>query len=724
MNIKELNQMVRMAFAGEVAGTVMEGERRFDLVVRFHDAFRKDITNLQNLYVDLPNGRQVPLTEVATIDYQTGPAQISRDDTKRRVVIGVNVRNRDVESIVEDIQVLIQDNIQLPAGYSVTYGGQFENLQNAKQRLLLVVPIALILILILLYFTFGSISQALLIYTAIPFAAIGGILLLWLRGMPFSISAGIGFIALFGIAVLNGIVLIEYFNELEKKGWTDIQQRVIEGTKVRLRPVLLTASAAALGFFPMAFSTSAGAEVQRPLATVVIGGLITATILTLVVLPVLYTRYNRTLVTLPPAALPPTAPVSAETPAKSDQKGLGNPGALVLWALLSFGSLTPALGQKQVIDLNQAISVATEQNLALQSAQLRVQQQERLEKTAFEIDRTHVYYGYDENNIAENGTALRVYGLQQSFSLPNVYSRNKSLLQHQTELRRSEFEILQIDLIKEVSKSYYQIQYYQQRLQQLTYLDSLYQGFAAASNRRFELGETDYLEKLTAEARYQEIHNQMNQTAAQVTASYQQLAGLLQWDQEFELLYEAPARLTWLENDTLNGQAGLAYYQQLREVALAQTRVEKSKQWLQVSAQYFLGRSQSPGAQNFNGYQFGLGIPLFSGAQRGRIQAARIASEIREKEIQNYQVQWDTKRNELLALLDQHGEALNYYEGQGLNMASEIVQIAHRSYLSGETGYLQYIESLESARQINLSYLQHLHNYNQTVLEITYLVNP
>lgn len=293
LNIKDLNRMVRMAFAGESAGIVMEGERRFDLVVRLGEAFRKDITNLQQLYIDLPNGQQVPLAEVADVSYQTGPAKISRDDTKRRIVIGINVRNRDVESLVEEIQGILDSNLKLPSGYYLTYGGQFENLQNAKKRLLVAVPVALLLIFIMLYFTFGSVKQALMVYTAIPLAAIGGILLLWIRGLPFSISAGVGFIALFGIAVLNGIVLIEFLNELKEQGVKNIRERVLKGTKMRLRPVLLTASAAALGFFPMAFSTSAGAEVQRPLATVVIGGLITATLLTLIVLPVLYTLFTK-----------------------------------------------------------------------------------------------------------------------------------------------------------------------------------------------------------------------------------------------------------------------------------------------------------------------------------------------------------------------------------------------------------------------------------------------
>lgn len=293
LNVAELNHMIQIAFGGLEAGNVFEGERRFDLVVRFNNENRKSIDNLENLFVRIPNGESIPMKELADINYNFGPAQISRDDTRRRIVIGINVRNRDVESLVNEISGIIKDNIKLPSGYYITYGGQFENLQNAKKRLTIAIPVALLIILILLHFTFYSFKQALLIFSAIPMAAIGGVLSLWIRGMPFSISAGVGFIALFGIVTLNGVVLISFFNELKSKGITDLKERVLLGTQQRLRPVLITASAAAFGFFPMAFSTSAGAEVQRPLATVVIGGLITATLLTMVVLPVLYCMYTK-----------------------------------------------------------------------------------------------------------------------------------------------------------------------------------------------------------------------------------------------------------------------------------------------------------------------------------------------------------------------------------------------------------------------------------------------
>jgi cobalt-zinc-cadmium resistance protein CzcA len=236
---------------------------------------------------------QVPLEQLARIELTIGPNQIQRDDAKRRIAVGFNVRNRDVQSVVEEIDTRILSEVKFEPGYFVTYGGSFKNLEEATQRLIIAVPLALGLIFLLLYFTFHSFRHGLLIFSAIPLSAIGGILALWLRGMPFSISAGVGFIALFGVAVLNGIVLIAEFNKIKKAGGHTMKFVVLEGTRVRLRPVLMTALVASLGFLPMALSLGSGSEVQRPLATVVIGGLISATLLTLVVLPVLYTYFEK-----------------------------------------------------------------------------------------------------------------------------------------------------------------------------------------------------------------------------------------------------------------------------------------------------------------------------------------------------------------------------------------------------------------------------------------------
>ncbi|MHC4453441.1 MAG: efflux RND transporter permease subunit [Planctomycetota bacterium] len=293
LNIAEISRVIRTAFAGESAGLVFEGERRFDLVVRLDKSSRKGMSDVGNLFINTPSGNQIFLDQVAEVTFKEGPNQIQRDDTKRRITIGFNVRNRDVESIVDEIKQKINESVSLPVGYYITYGGQFENLVKAKKRLSAAVPAALAMIFVMLFFAFKSTKQGILIFTAIPLSAIGGIFALYIRGMPFSISAGVGFIALFGVSVLNGIVLINEFNLLKKDGIKDLHERVLKGTSVRLRPVILTAAVASFGFLPMALSTSPGAEVQKPLATVVIGGLVTATLLTLIVLPVLYVFFER-----------------------------------------------------------------------------------------------------------------------------------------------------------------------------------------------------------------------------------------------------------------------------------------------------------------------------------------------------------------------------------------------------------------------------------------------
>jgi cobalt-zinc-cadmium resistance protein CzcA len=293
LSIEEVNRVLRTGFAGETAGVVYENEKRFDLVVRLQAQDRIGIESIKNLYVTTAEGKQIPLEQLARIELKEGANQIQRDDAKRRIAVGFNIRGRDVESIVREMKEKISREVKFEPGYFVSFGGSFKNLEEAKQRLLVAVPVALLLILGLLYFTFHSLKQGLMIFTAIPLSAIGGIVALWIRGMPFSISAGVGFIALFGVAVLNGIVLIGEFNRLKKLGELSIHQIVMKGTEVRLRPVMMTSLVASLGFLPMALSHGSGAEVQRPLATVVIGGLITATLLTLIVLPILYTYFEK-----------------------------------------------------------------------------------------------------------------------------------------------------------------------------------------------------------------------------------------------------------------------------------------------------------------------------------------------------------------------------------------------------------------------------------------------
>src|SRR5690554_5478568 len=399
LNIADLNQIIRMGFAGSKAGVVFEGEKRFDLVLRLDESVRKDLHNLENLMVDTPTGQKIPLRELASITYDKGAAKISRDDTRRRVVVGINVRNRDLQSVVDDVRALIDENITLPTGYSISYGGQFENMQSAIDRLFIAVPVALLLIFVLLYFAFHSVRDALLIFSAIPLAAVGGIFVLWLRDMPFSISAGVGFIALFGIAVLNGIVLIEHYKDLKKEGHDHDDELMEKGAADRLRAVLLTAGAAAMGFLPMAVSTGAGAEVQRPLATVVIGGLVSATLLTLFVLPVLYSLFGKSKKSLSTMVMK-------------------TPKTLTLLPLLL---ALPAMAQQPAQSLDELKALAVQHNALLKSAEYEVERAAKQKGTSWDIDKTELYYNFDESNTAVH-EPLKTFGVKQTLAFPTVYT--------------------------------------------------------------------------------------------------------------------------------------------------------------------------------------------------------------------------------------------------------------------------------------------------------------
>ena len=304
VSVDDISEILETTFAGAVAGSLYEGDKKFDIVLRM-DPSQRNVESLEQLSIPLKDGTDIPLSQVADIDYSPAPAQVSHEDGARRIYVGFNVKGRDVQSTVEDIQEILDEKLRLPDGYYYNYGGEFENLQSATNRLMVVIPIALVIILLLLYATVKNVRESLFVFSAIPLAAIGGVWALWLRGMPFSISAGVGFIALFGVAVLNGIVLIGQMNQMQREektadklsasiGVTElIHHRIIESCMVRLRPVLMTALVASMGFLPMALSQGDGAEVQRPLATVVIGGLITSTLLTLLVLPAIYKTFTK-----------------------------------------------------------------------------------------------------------------------------------------------------------------------------------------------------------------------------------------------------------------------------------------------------------------------------------------------------------------------------------------------------------------------------------------------
>ncbi|WP_100610255.1 CusA/CzcA family heavy metal efflux RND transporter [Confluentibacter lentus] len=692
LNISDINELISMGFAGKTVGTVFEGEKRFDMVIRLDEAHRENIENLENLYVDTPSGLKIPLTELAEIQYNMGPAKISRDDTKRRIVVGINVRNRDLQSVVDDVRQIIESKVTLPVGYSISYGGQFENLQSAKARLMIAVPIALILIFILLHFAFGSIKEAAMVYSAIPLSAVGGILLLWIRDMPFSISAGVGFIALFGIAVLNGIVLIEHFKELKEEGVNNIEERIKRGTAERLRPVLLTAAAAALGFLPMAISTNAGAEVQRPLATVVIGGLVTATILTLIVLPVLYAWFEE------------------KTEIKMNKK------TIISVIIILFALKIDA--QNKPLTVDETFNLAIENNADLKAYSLKTDEANALIGSAFNFDKTSVYYNYDENNLAINGIPLKVFGVSQDFKFPTVYFAEKKVNKAKSNLQESNYDIRLQSLKRDVYLAYYNLIYTKNKAKTFKYLDSLFQNFASAAERRFELGETNYLEMIHAKSKRKLLETTYKKSLQDVVLAEEELKKLVQVDSL--TILDVPLNKLELETISVDSNIGLLYYEESKHYYKALNQQEKQNLLPDLSIEYFQGSNSS--LNNIQGYQFGLKIPLLFSGNASKIKASKIAQDIVEAEKQDYKVKLQAEYNMLLARLEQQDEAIRYYDSQGKTLSEEIIKTADRTFKEGEIDFFQYIQSMETAMEIELSYLNSIHAYNQTIIAINYLI--
>ncbi len=701
LSTEELNRQMSMAFGGAIAGKIFEGEKRFDIAIRFEEKFRKNIDNIRQMNVALPNGNQIPLYQVADIEYTTGPAKISRDNTHRRVVVSVNVRNRDLESVVKDIQARIDQNLQLDAGYYIAYGGQFENLKNATNRLMFAVPVALLLIFIFLHFAFKSFKEAMIIFTAVPLSAVGGVLFLWIRGMPFSVSAGIGFIALFGVAVLNGIVLIEYLKELKDEGMTDIRELILKATRGRLRPVLLTASAAALGFLPMAVSTSAGAEVQRPLATVVIGGLVTSTLLTMIALPLLYAvLFNVTGVRLWPL-------------------GLKRNKALILIPLLIFAGIsTQAQEQPKPLTMKQAIDLALKNNRELRSYYLMTEREKALIHSAFSIDPTLIYYDYDQNNIAENGYPLNVFGLSQSFKFPTVYTSQRRMNNMNTTISETVYKIRKTKLSREVAQSYETVQYFLNKQYYLQKLDSVYSDLLKAMEINYELGGITQLEKLNAEAKKQDIILKKKQLEYDLEIAMNELKSLLQTDSSFVVNYE-PMKQFPVNIDTAM-QYEILLGRQLVTLEDARLKAEKNKFLPDIDLTYFNGTNRYQNAKRYNGYMVGIGVPLFFADKRSKVNAGKISLQIAlEKEYQLH-VQYQKKMKELEQRLKKYNETIKYYNDFGDKLYLEIVNNAQRSYKSGQIDIFKYLQSMETAMNIKMGYLRNLWQSNLIILEINY----
>jgi cobalt-zinc-cadmium resistance protein CzcA len=704
LNISDINKVVNTAFAGQSSGQVFEDEKRFDLVVRLAGENRQSLEDVQNLLIPTVQGTQIPLYQVADVSIEESVNQIQREDAKRRIIVGFNVKGRDVQSIVNDLQVQTDKQLKLPSGYFITYGGAFENLIAAKKRLGIAVPISLLLIFLFLYFAFGSVKQGLLIYSAIPLSAIGGILFLAMRGMPFSISAGVGFIALFGVAVLNGIVLIAEFNRIKLTGETDTKQIVLKGTKLRLRPVLMTAFVASLGFLPMALSHGSGAEVQRPLATVVIGGLLIATFLTLFVLPVLYIFFEK--------GFKKKTHVAAT--------------AILLLTLFSF----QAADAQQAITLQSAIDIALKNNLQVKNEQLNAEYQKKLKAAAVDIPQTNLTGEYGQINSFYNDTK---FGISQSISFPTVYAKQKSLQNENYKRSVLNIAVKEAELKKQVSNVFYLLVYLQQKQKILLQNDSVYAAFLEKANLRFVKGETNVLEKATAETQRGQIAIQLNQLKSDIEILQFQFQLLLNTTTAFTPSADSPKMLFTASIDTsaISKHPSIQVLQQQKNYSLINTKLEKSKMLPNLFVGYNNQSIQGAGADNviyskssrFNVVQFGVGVPLFFGSQKAKINSSKTLELISEN---NYQLGLQTLKTEYETAFRQYQtqlQTVKYFEETALQNANTITKTANQQFANGDINYLEWTMLINNAVGIQSNYADAVKDLNQSIIQLNYLTS-
>ena len=703
LSVETVNQTVNAAFAGAVAGQVFEDEKRFDLVVRLDQQERRDLADVQNLPIATPMGTQIPLSHVADVDIVEGPNQIQRENAQRRIMVGFNVRGRDVQSVVNELREKVERQVKFPAGYFVRYGGSFENLQAAKARLGVAVPVSLLLIFLMLYFAFGSIRQGLLIYTAIPLSAVGGVLALALRDMPFSISAGIGFIALFGVAVLNGIVLLTEFNRLHQEGMHDARRIVLQGTKIRLRPVLMTAAVASLGFLPMAFSHGAGAEVQRPLATVVIGGLVSATLLTLFLLPVLYVL------------------------AGQSKRNRALPTALMLLAIGLGGTQQGTAQTPRPIALEAAVDSALRNNPILKPYALAAQQEKILERTArdlpnmeFSVETGQINTAYWDNRV----------GVSQVFAPQKTVRAKAAVLAQNTAVSEADLAQLKRELATEVAQQYAELAALREQENALRAADSLYAAAAERAKARLKGGESNALELANFELQHAQTTRQIKTLQAEQSALLERFRLLLGTAQPFVPQTLRLPATTAQPLETV-GQALLRPAQRRlglaeQHIALAKTaylpnyRLGASLQSIR-GPQTIRGEARNYGlAPQFFTLQVGVGLPVFKKAQQARVQASLVGRDLAQASLDAARYALEQRYRHAQQTFEKCRAALESFEQQTQPLAAKVLQTAGSQLKNGEINYLEWTLAVGRALEARLEYADLLRQYNQAAAALLY----
>lgn len=698
VNIENLNEIIRSAYAGENAGVVFEGERKFDLVVRLDQKHINEL-DLTTLYIKNSDDKLIPLSELAQVEYVEGPMQISRDETKRNITVGVNVRNRDTESLVEDIQSSIKSELTLPPGYYVSYGGEFQNLVNAKQRLSYAVPAALALIMILLFFAFNSIKYALLIFTAVPLSAVGGIGALALRNMPFSISAGVGFIALFGVAVLNGIVLISYYNQLREQGIENIRYIIIKGACMRLRPVMMTALVASLGFLPMAVSTSEGAEVQRPLATVVIGGLITSTLLTMIILPILYELVNRKYkVRLGKRTLTISMSLLFMTAFLFKSNAQDNTSS-------GFKMLTYELAEKY-----------TRQNHPVfKNGELKIQAAEAQKNGILDFKPTEFSYQYGQIN----SDALDYnFEINQNFGSILTHIRKNQLVNHEISRTKLQVQITQNKILADLKAAYYEWLYAFFRMEILKRQSELYEDFERIAALKYEYGDAGLVRKSLAATKVAESRSNYLDAVNHHKLVSNELHTFFMKEEDFIPPFDSLPQLAYepLNRHPDSGSIYLDLYEYDYQAKKKLRKIEQSRYFPEITAGYF--NQQIDQVSGFSGWQAGLSVPLWFFPRKAAVEEAKLQEAMAMNELHHQQYALNKTIHNHRLKIQQLQNQLNYLRNNALKSAGILINTIQSQYEKENIEYYEYLEGMSTANDIKLKYLKVLNEYNQEIIRL------
>ncbi|MFV0147666.1 CusA/CzcA family heavy metal efflux RND transporter [Empedobacter falsenii] len=695
LTVGEANRIINMAFAGQSTGMVFEGEKRFDLVVRLAKEKRTNIDDIRNLLIPTASGVQIPLNQLAKVEYKNTPNQIQREDAKRRIVVGFNVKDRDVESVVQELQQKVDEKIKFPTGYYATYGGAFENLNHAKARLGIAVPIALILIFILLYFAFKSVKESLLIYTAIPLSSIGGILFLAARDMPFSISAGVGFIALFGISVLNGIVLISEYNRLRDHGIKNTTRIVIMGTRTRLRPVLMTATVASLGFLPMAISNGSGAEVQRPLATVVIGGLMGATFLTLFVLPILYVMFENI----------------HFKKKRINKKAL--PAALVI-VFTMFGASAQAQNR---MSFDEVVALADANNLEVKQAELNTVYHEKNIYANRSLSPLDISTEFGQVNSAEFDNVISV---SQSFQFPVVFKRQKALNEQMINASKANEKLTKIEIKQRLANLYVNMQNNESKKDLLKENEAIYDEFLKKANLRLKKGESNRSEVSTAIIQLKSIQNQLKLMDVELENSSRQIQFLTNSTAK---IYPTQDGVNWSQiagTAVSNSHPLLKLAEETIQTSTLETEVEKSKKVPVFTVGYSNQSFSDLDNNRYNSFQVGVGLPLFNRGINSSIEASKVKVDLAKQAYILQQAKMQQDYDVLKNQVNMYDEIVHDYEQTQLPASNDLQKTINRQLLEGEINFLDWVILNNQIIEVKTTFLEAKNLREQAYAAMTY----